>query len=149
MSRQRSGCASQGKARTRITSVKGNYFMQQRGELSKIQEEWQSVDSNFPRQYHYKDAFLLSIEDTPEIMSEIVRFRSEVCLRNKIEWRKSLLKNGTGKAFFQFPNKCSLKQPVLENRQNSARFCSMLDGQTKMMNRLISSDLLTLLPCIM
>lgn len=75
------------------------------------------MDSNFPKQYHYKDAFLLPTEDTPEI----VRFRSEVCLRNKTEWRKSLLKNGTEKVFFQFPNKCFLKQPVLQNRPNSAR----------------------------
>lgn len=75
MSRERSGRASQGKARTRITSVKGNYFKVQRGELSKIQEERQSVDSNFPKQYHCKDACLLPTEDIPEVMSEMVRFR--------------------------------------------------------------------------
>lgn len=49
MSRERSGRASQGKARTRITSVKGNYFKVQRGELSKIQEsgsQWTQISLN-------------------------------------------------------------------------------------------------------
>lgn len=73
--RQRGGCASQGKARTRIASVKGNYFKLQGGGLRKIQEVWLSVDSNFCTQCHYKDAFLLTAEDTPEMTSEMARFR--------------------------------------------------------------------------
>lgn len=44
-----------------------------------------------------KMPFLLTAEDTPEIMSEMARFKSEVCLGNKIECKKGLLKNGTGK----------------------------------------------------
>lgn len=68
MSRERSGCASQRKARARITSVKGNNSKLQRGQLSKIQEEMQSGDSNFPKQYQCKDACLLPTEDTPEIV---------------------------------------------------------------------------------
>lgn len=80
----------------------------------------------------------------------MARFRSKVCLGNKIEWRKSLLKNCTGKDVFLVSQQMLLETTSSrEQTKISKDFVLCWMEQTKMMNRLIFADLPTLLPCIM
>lgn len=102
----------------------------QGGGLSKIQEVWWSLDSNFCKQCHYENAFLLTAEDMPEMMSEMARFRSEVCPWNKTECKKSFFRSGARKGISYFPEQLLLEttNPKFQETTNKDLVLGQKDG---------------------